>query len=94
MESPESKENRQSPRRRLTHLTKMRTGLNAPLRDCLILDMSDEGVRLYIGGLSVPDQFVLLLGEDVVRECVYRVIWRRDREIGAKVITGASASGV
>jgi hypothetical protein len=58
-----------------------------PLRDCLILDISDGGVRLYVGGLNVPDQFNLLLGEDVVSECYYEVIWRRDREIGAKLVS-------
>jgi hypothetical protein len=92
MESPKSNENRQSPRRRLINLTKMRTEPSAPLRDCLVLDMSDEGVRLYVGGLSVPDEFVLLLGEEVVRECTYHVVWRRDREIGAKLVATPSAS--
>ena len=91
MESPDSKENRQSSRRRLANMTKMRLAPNAPLRDCLILDISDEGVRLYVGGLNVPDQFILLIGEDVVKECTYQVIWRRDREIGAKLVGPSSA---
>jgi hypothetical protein len=91
MESPKSKEHRQSPRRRLANLTKIKTAPDAPLRDCLILDMSDEGVRLYIGGLNVPDQFVLLVGEDDATECKYQVIWRRDREIGAKLIRPVAA---
>ena len=91
MESPDSKENRQSSRRRLANMTKMRLAPNAPLRDCLILDISDEGVRLYVGGLTVPDQFILLIGEDVVKECTYQVIWRRDREIGAKLVGPSSA---
>jgi PilZ domain len=93
MESPENKENRQSPRRRLANLTKIRTAPDAPLRDCLILDMSHEGVRLYIGGLNIPDQFVLLVGDDVVAECTYQVIWRRDREIGAKLVQPLLADG-
>jgi hypothetical protein len=80
-------EKRTSVRRHLYHLTKMRIGTGLPLRDCLILDISDGGVRLYVGGLNVPDKFNLLLGEDVVSECSYEVIWRRDREIGAKLVS-------
>jgi hypothetical protein len=87
MESAKPKEKRTSVRRELYHLTKMKTGSGAPLRDCLILDITDRGVRLYIGGLDVPDRFNLLLGEDVVSECSYEVIWRRDRELGAKLIS-------
>ena len=62
-----------------------------PLRDCLILDISDDGVRLYVGGLNVPDQFALLVGEDAVTERTYQVIWRRDREIGAKLVGPSTA---
>lgn len=86
METPKGKENRQSARRRLFNLTKIKTGPDAPLRDCLILDMSEQGVRLYVGGLNIPAQFTLLLGDDAVSECVYEVIWRRDREIGARLV--------
>jgi hypothetical protein len=74
MESAKAKEKRNFIRRHLYHLTKMKTGSDIPLRDCLILDISDRGVRLYVGGLNVPDQFNLLLGEDVVSECSYEVI--------------------
>jgi hypothetical protein len=86
MGSPGGEDNRQSSRRRLVNMAKMRTAPDAQLRDCLILDISDQGVRLYVGGLSVPDHFTLLIGEDVVKECTYQVIWRRNREIGAKLI--------
>jgi hypothetical protein len=89
LESPDSKDNRQSPRRRLVNMTKLRTAPDAPLRDCLIVDMSDDGVRLYVGGLNVPDQFALLIG-DGAKESRYQVVWRRDREIGAKLIGPAS----
>jgi hypothetical protein len=92
LESPDGKDNRQSARRPLVNMTKMRTAGDAPLRDCLILDISDEGVRLYVGGLTVPDQFALLIGEDVVTERTYQVIWRRDREIGARLVAPAAAT--
>jgi hypothetical protein len=38
-----SEENRQSSRPRLVNMTKIRLAPNAPLRDCPILDISDEG---------------------------------------------------
>ena len=74
-------------------MTKIKTGPDAPLRDCLILDMSEQGVRLYIGGLNIPAQFTLLLGDDAVSECVYEVIWRRDREIGARLVSWPLGTG-
>jgi hypothetical protein len=91
-ESARTKEKRTLVRRQLYHLTKMKTGSGFPLRDCLILDISDRGVRIYIGGLNVPDRFNLFLGENVVSEYSYEVIWRRDREIGAKLISPSSPS--
>jgi hypothetical protein len=90
LKSPDSKDNRQSPRRRLANMTKLRTAPGAPLRDCLVIDMSDDGVRLYVGGLNVPDQFDLLVGDGDVKEYRYQVVWRRDREIGARLIGPAS----
>ena len=37
--------------------------------DCLVIDISDDGVRLNVGALDVPDEFLLLLSSDgVVRE--------------------------
>jgi hypothetical protein len=56
-------------------------------RECLILDISDEGVRIYVVGFDVPEEFVLRLsGDDIVQER-YKVIWRiNNREIGAKFV--------
>ncbi len=76
---------RESARRHLYHRAKLRIGAGTPPRECLVLDISDTGVRLDIVGFHVPDEFVLLLsGDRIVERC--KVIWRRDREVGAKFI--------
>ena len=77
-------ERRGSKRCHLYHTVKMRFGADRRQRECVILDISDEGVCVYAVGFDVPDEFVLLLS-DVVRER-YKVIWRRAREVGAKFI--------
>ena len=47
------------------------------------------GVRVHSNGFHVPDEFTLLLcGHGPVQHGTYRVIWRRDEEVGAKLIRG------
>jgi PilZ domain len=88
MHSPMRKERRRSPRRRLFRVAKIKTGLGVPPRDCLVIDISDGGVRLFLDGFNAPDEFVLLLsGDGVVRESTYKVAWRRGHEVGAKFVS-------
>ena len=64
-----SEERRRSPRRRIYRLAKIELGAGIHARDCHVIDISDDGVRLNVGGLDVPNEFVLLLsGDGVVRE--------------------------
>ena len=59
-------------------------------RDCLIINISDGGVRLNAEGLDVPDEFVLLLSTDgVIQENKCKVAWRYGDEVGAKFVTVA-----
>ncbi len=59
-------------------------------RDCLVINISDGGVRLNAEGLDVPDEFVLLLFTDgVVRESACKVAWRCGDEVGAKFVAAA-----
>jgi hypothetical protein len=93
MEPLKLEERRGSIRRHLYHVVKMQLGADTPPRECLILDISGEGVRLYIVGFDAPDEFVLLLsGDDIVQENKYEVIWRRGREVGAKFVSFSSIS--
>ena len=51
-------------------------------RDCLVVDLSDTGARLYVE-TPLPDVFVLVVSGDdarLEREC--RVVWRLGGECG------------
>ena len=82
-------ERRGSTRRHVFHTVKMLIGADTAPRDCLILGISDGGVRLYVVGFDVPDEFVLLLsGDDGTEEQnKFKVIWRHDREVGAELVS-------
>ncbi len=79
---------RRSVRHRRCRAAKIKLGGGALARECLVVDISDGGVRLNVEGLDVPDEFVLLLsGDGVVRESAYKLVWRRGDEIGAKFVS-------
>jgi PilZ domain len=72
---------------------KLRAGDRA--HDCLLIDMSDGGVRLNIEGLEVPDEFVLLVPNGGnVQEGAYKVVWRFGNELGAKSVSGVRRLGI
>ncbi|MGA2894612.1 MAG: PilZ domain-containing protein [Xanthobacteraceae bacterium] len=74
-------------RRMINRMAKIQLGTGGLPRDCLITDISTGGVRLHVEGYDVPEEFVLLLsGEDIARECSYRVVWRLGHEIGAQFV--------
>lgn len=81
--SPE--ERRREPRRPLFRAARIQLGNGTLPRDCIVLDISDGGVRLRVDGYEVPDEFVLLLsGQFITQESQYKVVWRRKPELGAK----------
>ncbi len=53
-------------------------------RDCLIVDISDSGIRIHAEGVEVPDDFVITItgAQQERREC--RVVWRLGFEVGAE----------
>ena len=59
-------------------------GRIGPSRDCLIVDLSEGGVRLHSEINEMPNDFTLLIpdAEHPRRSC--RVVWRLGFEIGAK----------
>jgi hypothetical protein len=92
---PSPQDRRLSQRRVLNRVAKIQIGSGGLPRDCLITDISDGGVRLHVEGFEVPDEFVLLLsGDDVARERVYKVVWRLGYEIGAKFLGHVRRSGL
>ena len=97
MHSPNLYEERRgSTRRHVFHTVKMLIGADLAQRECLILGISDEGVRLYVVGFDVPDEFVLLLsGDDGIEEQnKFKVIWRQGNEVGAKFVTIVQRPGI
>ena len=81
---------RRSSRRRCYRAAKIRLADGTPAQDCLVIDISDAGVRLNAEGLDLPDEFVLLLSNDgVIRENTCKVAWRCGDEVGAKFVTVA-----
>lgn len=78
-------ESRRSKRHALSRWAKIRTKSGSLPRDCLLIDISDSGIRLHAEAVEVPDDFVLLLegdrGAATAREC--HVVWRLGFEIGA-----------
>jgi hypothetical protein len=60
---------------------------DAPWIECLIVDVSDNGVCLDVGALAVPKLFGLAFtaGGEVLRICA--LVWRRGELIGARFVT-------
>jgi hypothetical protein len=79
------RERRQSPRYTLDRFAKIQIAGSLP-RDCMIVDISDSGVRLHTEHTEVPDEFLILISgvRPDRREC--RVVWRLGFEIGAEFI--------
>ena len=79
---------RQSPRYPLERVAKLEPPDGGRVCYCLVIDMSDGGVRLRgFGEIEFPDQFVLnISGDGPAKDGTYRVIWRRDPEVGARLV--------
>jgi hypothetical protein len=60
---------------------------DAPWIECIIVEVSDDGVCLDVGALSVPKIFGLAFtaGGEVLRVC--SLIWRKGELIGARYVT-------
>jgi hypothetical protein len=60
---------------------------DAPWIECLIVDVSDDGVCLDVGALAVPKIFGLAFtaGGEVLRVCA--LIWRRGERVGARFVS-------
>jgi PilZ domain len=63
---------------------KFRAATDAPAQDCVVMDMSDGGVRLLVDGSEIPDEFILDLDGNAGRPC--QVVWRLDAEVGAEFV--------
>ncbi len=57
---------------------------SGPARDCLIINLSDEGVRLYSEVKELPAEFTLVMADAHLPRRSCRLIWRLGFEFGAK----------
>jgi hypothetical protein len=60
---------------------------DAPWIECMIVDVSENGVCLDVGALSVPKLFGLAFtaGGEVLRVC--SLAWRKGELVGARYVT-------
>jgi hypothetical protein len=60
---------------------------DAPWIECLIVDVSDDGVCIDVGALAVPRIFGLAFtaGGEVLRVCA--LAWRRGELVGARFVS-------
>jgi hypothetical protein len=60
---------------------------DAPWIECLIVEVSNDGVCLDVGALAVPKLFGLAFtaGGEVLRVCA--LIWRKGELVGARFVT-------
>jgi PilZ domain len=78
-------ERRQTLRHELRRVAKLTTGRGVPVRYCLVVNLSEGGVRLSTTQFEIPDQFGLIFpGVDPADDGTYKVIWRKGNDVGAK----------
>ena len=78
---------RVAARQGVSCLAKIQLGDGAAPFYCIVTDTSDGGIRVQSNGFHLPDEFTLLLcGHGSVQHGTYRVIWRHDEDVGAKLL--------
>jgi len=64
---------------------KLLAGPDLPLRDCRVLDISEQGARVEIGNTDrIPDEFTLLLTPSGVPQRRCRLTWRSHTHVGVE----------
>ena len=84
------KERRNSARYSFNRYARIQVEMSGPSRDCLIVNMSDDGVRLHSEG-DFPDDFTLVIAEAPRPRRSCRVVWRLGFEVGARFIDNEPA---
>jgi hypothetical protein len=77
------KERRNTKRRNFNRYARIQVEMSGQSRDCLIINMSDEGVRLHSEIAELPNEFTLVIADAVHPRRTCRVVWRLGFEIGA-----------
>jgi PilZ domain-containing protein len=77
------KERRHSPRLAFNRYGRIQVDANGPTRDCLIVNLSHDGVRLHCDVAETLGNFWLIVDDAKRPRRSCRVIWRIGLEIGA-----------
>ena len=78
------KERRNSPRYHFNRYARIQVEMSGASRDCLIVNMSEDGVRLHSEIAELPNEFTLVIADAEHPRRTCRVVWRLGFEIGAK----------
>jgi hypothetical protein len=78
------KERRKSPRYSFNRYARIQAEATGPTRDCLIVNMSEDGVRLHSEVAESLGEFTLVISDAKRPRRSCRVVWRIGFEIGAK----------
>jgi hypothetical protein len=78
------KDNRKSARHNFNRFARLQGEAGGPSGDCLIVNMSEGGVRLHSETIEVPEEFTLVLSDGPYSRRSCRVVWRLGFEIGAE----------
>jgi len=85
-------ERRKQLRRPIDISARLFTAVDAPVWDCVVMDLSAHGARLAVESSNdVPDNFTLLLSDEARKSHSCRVIWRAGHQLGVKFVALASA---
>jgi hypothetical protein len=76
-------ERRKSVRHGFNRYARIQAEMSGPSRDCLIVNMSEDGVRLH-SEAELPDAFTLVISDGAQPRRSCRVVWRLGFEIGAE----------
>jgi hypothetical protein len=79
-------ERRNSPRYNFNRYARVQAEASGPTRDCLIVNMSDDGVRLHCEIADGLGDFTLVMSDTKPPRRACRVVWRIGFEIGARFV--------
>jgi hypothetical protein len=78
------KERRRAVRHGYNRYARIQAEMSGAWRDCLIVDMSELGVRLHSEYPEIPSEFVLVISDTDRPRRSCRMVWRLGFEIGAE----------
>ena len=78
------KERRRSVRHSFNRYARIQAEQAGVSRDCLIVDMSENGVRLHAELAEMPPEFTLVISGAARPRRTCRVVWRLGFELGAE----------